>query len=247
MPCQLSGAMPPSTISRSMQTQSRPSARSKARRKISAGSCGQRVCEMALCRIASLIRSSKPSGPHSSLSRSRAAPSTPLPDIASVRTARRARCSTSAWPCSSSTSKRAGTLASNGNKCSNRSQKAWIVWIFNPPGVSSVRAKSLRAARKSPLAGSGAPTLMISALRSPSASWVHFASLSKTPEAIFAAAALVKVRQRSFEGATPCSRSRITRLASTWVLPEPALAETHTDWSGLEALCCLPSVSCGIS
>ncbi len=46
---------------------------------------------------------------------------------------------------SSSTRKPAGALASNGNRCSSRSQKAWIVWIFRPPGVSMVRANSLRA------------------------------------------------------------------------------------------------------
>ena len=39
-----------------------------------------------------------------------------------------------------------------------------------------------------------------------------------------AAAAFVKVKQRIFEGATPRKRSRITRLASTCVLPDPAHA-----------------------
>ena len=42
-----------------------------------------------------------------------------------------------------------GTFASKGNWCSSRSQKAWIVWIFSPPGVSSARAKSRRAWRSS--------------------------------------------------------------------------------------------------
>ena len=39
------------------------------------------------------------------------------------------------------------TLASSGNWCSTDSQKAWMVWIFSPPGVSSASANSLRARR----------------------------------------------------------------------------------------------------
>ena len=51
---------------------------------------------------------------------------------------------------------------------------------------------------------------------------------------MLAAAALVKVMQRIFSGGTPSSRSRITRLTSTWVLPAPALAETNADNRGFE-------------
>ena len=46
---------------------------------------------------------------------------------------------------SSSTWKRAATSASNGNCCRSRVQKAWMVCTFNPPGVSSASANSLRA------------------------------------------------------------------------------------------------------
>ena len=46
---------------------------------------------------------------------------------------------------SSSTVKRAATLASNGNWCSSRVQKAWMVCTFSPPGVSSAEANSRRA------------------------------------------------------------------------------------------------------
>ncbi len=46
---------------------------------------------------------------------------------------------------SSRTTNWPGTLASKGNWCSSRSQNAWIVWIFSPPGVSSALAKSRRA------------------------------------------------------------------------------------------------------
>ncbi len=42
-------------------------------------------------------------------------------------------------------SKRAGTFASNGNRCSSCVQKAWMVCTFSPPGVSSASANNCRA------------------------------------------------------------------------------------------------------
>ena len=61
---------------------------------------------------------------------------------------RRARAASSAAAAESSiTANWPGTFASKGNSCSSRSQKAWIVWIFSPPGVSSALAKSRRACR----------------------------------------------------------------------------------------------------
>ena len=60
---------------------------------------------------------------------------------------------------------------------------------------------------------------------------------SKMRFAMLAAAALVKVRHRIFAGSVPSSSSRITRCASTWVLPEPALADTHADAAGSDAAC----------
>ena len=65
---------------------------------------------------------------------------------ASRNTLRLARSIMSFWSRSSSTAKRAGTLASNGNCCSSRVQSAWMVCTFSPPGVSSARANSSRAA-----------------------------------------------------------------------------------------------------
>ena len=65
---------------------------------------------------------------------------------ASSSTARLARSIISFWSRSSSTAKRAGTLASNGNCCSSRVHSAWMVCTFSPPGVSSAQANSLRAA-----------------------------------------------------------------------------------------------------
>ena len=52
---------------------------------------------------------------------------------------------------------------------------------------------------------------------------------------MLAAAALVKVMQRIFSGGTPSSNSRITRCTSTWVLPEPAFAETNAEAAGSDA------------
>ena len=57
----------------------------------------------------------------------------------------------------------------------------------------------------------------------------------ETRSAMLAAAALVKVMQRIFSGGTLSSSSRITRCTSTWVLPDPALAETNADEAGSDA------------
>src|SRR5262249_27433061 len=56
--------------------------------------------------------------------------------------------------------------------------------------------------------------------------------------AMLAAAALVKVRHRIFAGSVPSKSRRMTRCASTWVLPEPALADTQADTAGSDAVCC---------
>ena len=47
-----------------------------------------------------------------------------------------------AFAASSNTLKPGATPASRGKRCNTFSQKEWIVWIFNPPGVSSAWAKS---------------------------------------------------------------------------------------------------------
>ena len=138
------------------------------------------------------------------------------------------------------------TFASKGKRCSNRSQKAWMVWIFKPPGVSTVRAKRRRAKARS-VNAKGAPVLRISLSSASSSSVVHFDNVSKTRRDIFAAAALVKVRQRIFDGGVPASSRRITRWVSTWVLPEPALAETHAVTPGSAARVCAASVSGGMA
>ena len=131
---------------------------------------------------------------------------------------------------SSSTSKRAATLASNGNWCRSRVQKAWMVCTFSPPGVSSASGEQParpRPPRRDPARRSRSPDRLVELRRRRASS--SAASSSNTRFAILAAAALVKVMQRIFAGSTPSSSSRITRCASTWVLPEPALAATQAD------------------
>ena len=71
-------------------------------------------------------------------------------------------------------------------------------------------------------------------------------SVSKTRFAMLAAAALVKVMQRMCAGSTPSSSRRITRCASTWVLPEPALAATQADTAGSDASICSRVTACGM-
>ena len=63
---------------------------------------------------------------------------------------------------------------------------------------------------------------------------------------MLAAAALVKVMQRIFSGGTSLSNSRITRCTSTWVLPEPALAETNAEAPGSEARACVARTGGGM-
>ncbi len=130
---------------------------------------------------------------------------------------------------SSSTSKRAATLASNGNRCRSWVQKPWMVCTLRPPGVSSASANNCRARRRSAAEGRPTPAACIAASRPASSRRVHLRNSSNTRFAMLAAAALVKVMQRMRAGSTPDSSSRITRCASTWVLPEPALAATKAE------------------
>ena len=152
-------------------------------------------------------------------------------------TSARAIASSAAAALSSSTENWPGTFASNGNWCSSRSQKAWMVWIFSPPGVSSARAKSRRASRISSAVGRAALQRRdrLARARLPAASPIRRAC-RRRGRAISAAATLVKVRQRIAAGSAPASSSRMTRCVSTCVLPEPALAMTQADERGSEAL-----------
>ena len=67
---------------------------------------------------------------------------------------------------SSRTANWPGTFASNGNWCSSRSQKAWIVWIFSPPGVSSALREEPARAGASRRAGGAGPAASRSRLAS---------------------------------------------------------------------------------
>ena len=80
--------------------------------------------------------------------------------------ARRASASSDCSICWSSISKWPAMLASSGNWWRIASQKAWMVWIFRPPGVSSASANSLRARRSLSAPG-----------RAPSSLWICSASL----------------------------------------------------------------------
>ena len=124
-----------------------------------------------------------------------------------------------------------------GTRCSMRSQKAWIVSILSPPGVSTARGeeaarrgrgRAVRAARPS---GRRSGSARATARRaSPSRR-----ACAKTRIVISAAAALVKVRHRMRDGGAPSSRRRITRSVRTRVLPAPALADTQAEARGSAA------------
>src|SRR5262249_46762504 len=122
-----------------------------------------------------------------------------------------------------------------------------MVCTFSPPGVSSAMANRRRASVRRAASGWIFEIRAMAVLSAVSSSAVQRRSSSNTRFAMLAAAALVKVMQRIFAGLTPSSRSRITRCASTWVLPEPALAATHAETAGSDASICTRMRSAGIS
>ena len=92
--------------------------------------------------------------------------------------------SSSAW-LSSSTAKRAGTFASNGTRCRSRSQKAWMVSILSPPGVSTARANRRRARRSRSAPGRTPSSSRSSSREASSSSVTHWPRRSKTRIAMF--------------------------------------------------------------
>ena len=94
---------------------------------------------------------------------------------------------------SSSTSNCGDTPASSGKRRSSPSQKAWIVWIFSPPGVSSARANSVRATEScwSEITASPSSSLPSAARSSSSGSIAQPPSRSNRRFCISAAAAVV--------------------------------------------------------
>ncbi len=115
-----------------------------------------------------------------------------------------------------------------------------MVCTFSPPGVSSARANSRRASARRRASGAMLDRSRMASSSAASSSVVQCGSVSNTRFAMLAAAALVKVMQRIFSGSTPASSRLITRCASTWVLPEPALAETQAETSGSDDLALQP-------
>src|SRR5271167_698660 len=113
-----------------------------------------------------------------------------------------------------------------------------MVWILSPPGVSIVRANSLRAKSRSASAGPGAPERTIACASFSFESVVHLPSSLKTRDDMLAAAALVKVRQRMALGRPLANHQPKPACTRTFAFPEPALAETQAQASGSEARCC---------
>ncbi len=96
-----------------------------------------------------------------------------------------------------------------------------------PPGASSTLANKVRA--RSASASSGfSPSAFKSLNKADFGMRTQAASRWLIRPAISAAPALVKVRHRIAPGSTPCSNSRNTRAARTWVLPVPADADSQT-------------------
>ncbi len=230
------GLSPPSSIARSTNASvsSGPSPSSLRSRAGPAGSCRNRLHFSAAS-----IAAASASPTASTLTMSRASASSgKLPLAASAITLDVACASISSVWLSSSTAKRAGTLASNGTRCSSRSQKAWMVSIFNPPGVSTARANSVRASFTWARVGFAPSSSVNSLTRLSSSSVTQRPRRSNTRIAMLAAAALVKVRHRIRPGREPASSRRTTRSVSTLVFPAPALADTQAEARGLAARRC---------
>src|ERR1700704_1290895 len=144
---------------------------------------------------------------------------------------------------SSITANSGGTPASSGKRRSNDWQKAWIVAILAPPGISSTRTNSWRARAVSCSCGKWPVSSTSCSASAPGGRVAQAASRSLTRFAISAAAARVKVRNRMRAGSVPSSISANSRSVSTLVLPVPAEADTHTDTSGPSACRCTAAAS----
>ncbi len=168
-------------------------------------------------------------------SASAAARAASSPRRARRRTASCAAASISAASSGSMTVKCGASPASSGNRRNSDWQKAWMVWIFMPPGVSSTRANSRRAWRHRSASGASPVNSVISSRNTFSAQVAHRPSRSAIRFATSAAAALVKVRHSSRSGAAPATMRLSPRPVSTVVLPVPADACTHTEALGCSA------------
>ena len=114
------------------------------------------------------------------------------------------------------------------------------------PAFPARRQTASRADLRSFASGCAMPASRIAASSASSSSVTQWPSVVNTRSAMLAAAALVKVMQRIFSGGTPSSSSRITRCTSTWVLPEPALADTNADAAGSDARACVSRTGAGM-
>ena len=148
---------------------------------------------------------------------------------------------------SSSTSKRAATLASNGNRCRSCVQKAWMVCTLRPPGVSSASANSCRARRRSAAEGRATPAACIAASRPASSSRVHLRSSSNTRFAMLAAAALVKVMQRMRAGIDAGQQQPDHALRQHMGLAGAGVGRDKGGMAGSDASICRSVTAGGIS
>src|SRR5262245_24297204 len=110
-----------------------------------------------------------------------------------------------------------------------------MVWTLRPPGVSMARANRRRASARRSLKRTSPVSAWSLLVNSSSERLSHSAKTANSRPAISAAAARVKVRHRMRAGGAPASIRRTTRATSTWVFPEPALAETKAESAGSEA------------
>src|SRR5262245_7128177 len=110
-----------------------------------------------------------------------------------------------------------------------------MVWTLRPPGVSMARANRRRASARRSLKRTSPVSACSLSVSSSSERVSHSAKTANSRPAISAAAARVKVRHRMRAGGVPASIRRTTRATSTWVFPDPALAETKAESAGSEA------------
>ncbi len=155
------------------------------------------------------------------------------PSCRSGRARRSRRSAPARWP---------RTETAGAGACTAR---GWSAPSARP--ASPARRRTAFALRGAVFAsGCGMPTARIAASSAASSSVTQWPSVVNTRSAMLAAAALVKVMQRIFSGGTPDSSRRITRCTSTWVLPEPALADTKADAVGSDARACRARTSSGM-
>ena len=248
----------PSTISRSTRGDRHRRPRSRASRDIcamarsrSAGRIDPARRALRACRWPREATSRKVDSAAAATAAASARPSALSgAPAASSRTPRVARSSISICARSSSTVKRADDIGLERKLLQNAGAER--VDGLHLEAARRVERGREQARARARLAASMSvtPIARMAASSAASSSAIQRRSVSKTRAAMLAAAALVKVMHRIFAGSTPpmppSSSSRITRCASTWVLPEPALAATNAAAHGSDASACRRGTASGM-